>query len=120
MFLSSSSSSSPPQVPPLPAHAGAAAVRALPEGAGERSVHQVHRRAAAAALAALLQEAQPAAAGAGRAAAGAAAAGAARQRRRQVRGSRDRGGLLRDRTNALRWSGSAALCGLSIYYIKLL
>jgi len=82
----------PHQVSPLPAHAGAAAVRALPQGAGERPVRQVHRRAAAAALAALLQEAHAAAAGAGRAAApaaatatAAAAAGpAARQRRHQV------------------------------------
>lgn len=76
---------SPPlQVPSLPAHAGAAAVRALQEGASQRSMRQVHRRAAAAALAALLQEAHAAAAGAGRAAAAAAAGAAARERRRQV------------------------------------
>lgn len=84
----------PPQVSSLPAHAGAAAVRTLQEGAGQRSVRQVHRRAAAAALAALLQETHPAAAGAGRAAAAAAAAATTRERRRQVMMSSEAGGGL--------------------------
>lgn len=53
------------QVPSVSAHAGAAAVRALPQGAGERAVRQVHRRAADPALAALLAEADASSAGAG-------------------------------------------------------
>lgn len=31
------------QVSSVPTHAGAAAVRALPQGTGQRPVHQVHR-----------------------------------------------------------------------------
>lgn len=69
------------QVPSVSAHVGAAAVRALPQGAGERAVRQVHRRAADPALAALLAEADAPSAGAGRAA-------AAQQRRREVRAPR--------------------------------
>lgn len=61
----------------MPAHAGAVAVRAFPEGAGERAVCQVHRRAADPALAALLTQAHAPSAGSRRAAAAAAAAGTA-------------------------------------------
>lgn len=53
----------------MSAHVRAAAVRTLPQGAGERAVCQVHRRAADPALAALLPEADAPPASTGRAAA---------------------------------------------------
>lgn len=112
----------PPQVSSLPAHAGAAAVRTLQEGAGQRSVRQVHRRAAAAALAALLQETHAAAAGARRAAAAAAAAAAARERRRQVTDtsdprSKEVGGPERDRVDLRTQPEAAAVSELTLNFI---
>lgn len=75
------------QISSLPAHVGAIAVRAFPEGACERSVCQIHRRAADPALAALLTQAHTPSAGSRRTATAAAAAagGSTRQRRLQVK-----------------------------------